>query len=250
MKLTLAEPKYLKESIMIISDLVNDVTFKVDQEKIELIAMDPANVAMVIFRLLSSAFLEYEVEKHTLLCVNLDQLKQVLKRAKPSDTLQLQLDEEKNRLNITLKGDNTRNFHLALIHLEEKEQKIPQLTFPVKIEMQTSTFDEAIEDMDVVGDSVVLQVDPQKFIIQASGTTSEGKVEFLQGDGMTIDMDQKNMIKAKYSIEYLKKIIKGSRLSEHVSLWFDKDYPLKVEYKVIDKLSFSVILAPRVSDEH
>ena len=54
MKLTLAEPKYLKDSISIISELVNEASFKITPEAIELVAMDPANVAMVIFKLLSS----------------------------------------------------------------------------------------------------------------------------------------------------------------------------------------------------
>jgi len=63
MKLTLAEPKYLKDSISIISDLVNEARFKVTPEAIELVAMDPANVAMVIFKLLSSAFTEYDVKE-------------------------------------------------------------------------------------------------------------------------------------------------------------------------------------------
>ena len=49
MKLTLAEPTYLKDSINIISDLVNEARFKIDRDKIEVIAMDPASVAMVIF---------------------------------------------------------------------------------------------------------------------------------------------------------------------------------------------------------
>ena len=63
MKLTLAEPKFLKESINIISELVNEARFKVSKEAIELVAMDPANVAMVIFKLLSSSFTEYDVKK-------------------------------------------------------------------------------------------------------------------------------------------------------------------------------------------
>ena len=37
MKFTLAEPKYLKESVSIISELVNDVTFRADSDKIELV---------------------------------------------------------------------------------------------------------------------------------------------------------------------------------------------------------------------
>ena len=54
MKLVLAEPRYFKESIAIISDLVTEAKFKATKDGLELIAMDPANVAMVIFKLLSS----------------------------------------------------------------------------------------------------------------------------------------------------------------------------------------------------
>ena len=53
MKLTLAEPRYLRESISIISDLVNETRIKITKEGLELVAMDPANVAMVVFKLLS-----------------------------------------------------------------------------------------------------------------------------------------------------------------------------------------------------
>ena len=55
--------------------------------------------------------------------------------------------------------------------------------------------------------------------------------------------------KAKYSLEYLKKIIKASKLTDKVMIQFSKDYPLKVDYKVIDKLGLTFILAPRVSND-
>ena len=71
MKLTLAEPKYLKDSVAIIADMVTEGKFTVTSEGIELVAMDPANVAMVIFKLLSSAFVEYDVQEDTQLAVNL-----------------------------------------------------------------------------------------------------------------------------------------------------------------------------------
>ena len=70
MKLTLAEPKYLKESISIISELVNEARFKITKDAIELVAMDPANVAMVVFKLLSSIFVEYDVQEDTELAIN------------------------------------------------------------------------------------------------------------------------------------------------------------------------------------
>ena len=84
MRLTLAEPKYLKESISIISELVNEARLKIGKDGIELVAMDPANVAMVIFKLLSSSFTEYHVKEDTQMAINLQNLKQILKRIKPS----------------------------------------------------------------------------------------------------------------------------------------------------------------------
>ena len=75
MKLTLAEPKYLKESISIISELVNEARFRINSDAIEMIAMDPANVAMVIFKLFSSSFIEYKIEKPLDIGINLNNLK-------------------------------------------------------------------------------------------------------------------------------------------------------------------------------
>ena len=56
-------------------------------------------------------------------------------------------------------------------------------------------------------------------------------------------------IKSKYSIEYLNKMIGGSKLSDSVTLQLNNDYPLKIEYKAIDKVDLAFILAPRVEND-
>ena len=247
MRLTLAEPSYLKESISIISDLVNEARFKVTQNAIELVAMDPANVAMVIFKLLSSTFTEYRVEKDVDLGINLNNLKQVLRRSSPKDMLTLELDAE-NRLKIELKSNTTRTFFLPIIDLEDKEQKVPDLKFPVTIKTSSSVLNEAIADVDVVGESVAFIAEPKKFILLAEGDLNQAKIEIKEDDVTRITaLDDK--IKAKYSIEYLKKMINGSKLSNEVIIQFNKDYPLKLEYKVVDKVLLSFILAPRVDND-
>jgi len=178
MRLTLAEPKYLKESIAIISDLVNEARFKVNKEAIELVAMDPANVAMVIFKLLSSSFTEYEIKKDVEIAINLNNLKQIMRRAKPNDMLTLELDPD-NKLKIQLKGDNVRTFNLPIIELDEKEQKVPDLKFPVSINIPSSVLNEAIEDVDVVAESVTFSAEPKKFTINAEGDLSQAKIEIM-----------------------------------------------------------------------
>jgi proliferating cell nuclear antigen len=246
MKLTLSEPRFFKEPIIIISELVNEVVFKINRDGMELVAMDPANVAMVVYKLLGSAFVEYEIDEELEIAVNLDNLKQVLRRAKPADFIIIELLESK--LKITLKGTSERVFTLSLINLNDDErQKVPTLDFKSRIEIPSNLFNEAIEDMDVVSDSVAFEVKDKIFSIQAAGNLSTAKVSFKENDNLVIE--SKDNVRSRYSVEYLKKIIKGSKLNDMCLIWLGNEYPLKIEYKIMDKLVLSTILAPRVSND-
>ncbi len=247
MRLTLAEPSYLKESISIISDLVNEARFKITPNAIELVAMDPANVAMVVFKLLSSCFTEYDVKKETEIAINLNNLKQILRRASPKDMLTIEMEE--NKLKIQLRSNTTRTFSLPIIELEEKEQKVPDLRFPVTIRTASSVLNEAIADADVVGESVSFIAEPKKFVLQADGDLNQARIEIKEDENTKVTLNGDEKIKAKYSIEYLKKMINGSKLSDEVLIHFNKDYPLKLEYKTVDKVMLSFILAPRVEND-
>lgn len=247
MKLTLAEPKYLKDSISIISDLVNEARFLVKKNSIELVAMDPANVAMVIYKLLSSSFVEYKVDEETEIAINLSSLKQVLKRSKPSDMITLEMEE--NKLKITFKGVTTRTFFLPIIELEENSQKIPDLKFPVTIQMGSSMLVDAIDDVDIVAESVSFTAEKSKFLISAEGDLSKAKIEIAEDEQTKILSDAAGQVKAKYSIEYLKKMIQGGKLADEVTVQFSKDYPLKLEFKAMNKVQLTFILAPRVEND-
>lgn len=241
MKLTLAEPQYLVDPISIISELVTEARIKIEKDKLEIVAMDPANVAMIIFTLLNTTFTEYQVEKSTVIALNLESLKQILKRAKASDIISLALEE--NRLKITISGESIRTFNLALLELDESEQKIPSLNFAAKVQLGTDLFSEAIEDMGIIAESVMLIADKNKLTIESSSNLNAAKAELTN-----LITDLPKSVKSKYSLEYLKKIAKAAKLTDQVTLHFGKDYPLKAEYSLKDKLSFSVILAPRVEN--
>ncbi|MFC1769243.1 proliferating cell nuclear antigen (pcna) [Nanoarchaeota archaeon] len=248
MKLTLAEPKFLKESITVISDLVTEARFKINSDAIELVAMDPANVAMVIFKLLSSSFTEYNVPKEIDIALNLANLKQILRRVKPNDMLTLEMEAD-NKLKVTLKGNSTRTFSLPIIEIDEKEQKVPELKFPVTISTSSAVLNDAIEDADIVGDSVTLSVEGKKFSVISEGDLSHANIEISEDDITKINTETQDKVKAKYSIEYLKKMIGGSKLSDSVTIYFNKDYPLKLDYTTVDKVMLSFILAPRVEND-
>lgn len=248
MKLTLSEPRFLKDSVSLISDLVNEARFKVTKEGLEVVAMDPANVAMVVFKLLSPTFIEYEVKEETTIGINMTNFKQILRRAGPADVLSLELSD-KSKLLIKLKGSTTRTFSLPIIEMGEQEQKVPDLKFPISVKTLSTVFNSAIEDADVVSEAVNFVVEPKKFTISAEGDLSDATVEIPASEQTMITTDSKTPVKSKYSIEYLKKMMGGSKLADEVLICFNKDYPLKLEYIIMNKLQLSFILAPRVEND-
>ncbi len=242
MKLKLDHPKLFSEIVGIISELVLEVRLKVNKDGMSIIAIDPANVAMVLFKLPSSAFSEFEIENEEVLGVSLENLKAVLRRIKPGSVLVV--TREENELRLQIKDKITKEFNLALIDIEGEEKKMPNLEFTAKIEMNGSDFAEAIEDCSVVADSCSFISEPDKFIIKAKGSLNSFRSEFSP-DELSIQAQNAH---SKYSLEYLQKIIKATKITEKAIINFSDDYPLKLDF-VTPFIELSFVLAPRVESE-
>lgn len=242
MLLKLDNPRLFSEIISIISELVLEVRMKVSKEGMSIIAIDPANVAMVSFKLPSSAFSELEIEKQEVLGVNLENLKAVLRRIKSGSVLII--TKQENELKLVINDKVKREFNLALIEIEGEEKEIPNLSFTSKIEMASIDFSEIIEDCSVVADSCSFISEPNKFIMSARGALNSFKSEF-SSDEVNIQAEKAN---SKYSLEYLQKMIKATKLTDKTIISFSTDYPLKLEFNT-PFIELGFILAPRVENE-
>ena len=241
MLLKLENPKLFSEVVSIISELVLEVRIRVNTSGITITAIDPANVSMILFNLPSSSFTQFEVEQEEVLGVSLESLKAVLRRIKAGSVLTI--TREENELKLLIIDKVRREFNLALIEVESEEKPIPHLEFTSKIEMNSVDFSEAIEDAGVVADSASFISAPDKFVIAAKGSLNSFRSEFT--DEVNITAEE---AKSKYSLEYLQKMIKGTKLSEKTIINFSNDYPLRLDFRT-SLLSLSFILAPRVENE-
>ena len=79
---------------------------------------------------------------------------------------------------------------------------------------------DAIEDVEIIAESVSFQAEEKKFTVSAAGDSSKAMVEIKSEENVVIKTEEK--VKAKYSIEYLKKMIQASKISSTVSLSFNK----------------------------
>jgi proliferating cell nuclear antigen PCNA len=244
----LSNIELLKESIPIIAEIIDEGVFKVNKNGLSLLTPDRAMVAVVDFKLLSTAFDEFKVDADASLGLNLANLVAILKRVKGTDKMTFESDEKSNKLKITLKGNGVRTFEVPLIDIKTENPPVSQLNFTSKIELQSEVLEEGISDADVIGDSVVLQAGGSAFKMHAKGDISSTELSIQEKDRGMHSIKTTGDVKARYPLEYLKKMIKAGKLSKNLVLEFGADYPMRISFVSLDKMSLSFVLAPRVEE--
>lgn len=240
MLVRLEDPSLFSKAIEVISELVTEVRIKINEFGMSITAIDPANVAMVRFKLPRSAFSQFETGEETL-GINLDSLKKILRRC--STGTSLILEKRENFLNFQVLGKIKRDFSLNLIEIESAEKEIPTLEYSAKVEIPSADLSSSIEDCMVVADACSFKTSEGKFIIESKGLNS-ARSEF-SGDEAKIEAEE---CKSKYSLEYLQKFMKGMKLCDKTFLSFANDNPLRVDLRT-EHMELNFILAPRVETE-
>ena len=244
MFLKLDNPKLLYDSISLLSELVLEVKAKITKQGFEITAIDPANVALVSLKIPAKVFSRYEFDKEQELGLNLEDLKQVLRRAAPSSSLVI--ERKDNTLNLKIREKSKRDFSLALINIEAEEKEIPKLNFSSKIELDSASFAESISDASIVADSCSLSASENLFLIEAKGTLNSARTEFNTDE---IKINTQENSKAKYSLDYLVKFAKATKLADNIIINFSTDYPARFDFINKEGIELSFILAPRVEEE-
>lgn len=241
MQLKLDNPQLFSNLISIASELVTEVKLKVSKEALSLTAIDPANVSMIHFKLPADLFSHFEVEKEHILGLNLEHLKAVLRRCKPGAALSL--IREDNLLKLSIQDKVKRDFILALLDIESEDKEMKEWEFKSVIKMDSQAFAEVIEDCLIMSDACTFYAEPSKFVIEASGLNS-ARAEFSSED---IEI-YSAVSRARYSLEYLNKFAKGSKISSRVTISFSDSHLTRIDFPT-GNVMLSFVLAPRVEQE-
>jgi proliferating cell nuclear antigen len=235
----LDNPAVMIKAFDVISELVTEVRMRINESGISITAIDPANVAMVGLTIPKSSFSQFETGPEVL-GINLDNLKKIFRRCSSGSSLIL--EKRGNLLGIQIQDRIRRNFTLNLIEVEREEKEIPNLKFSSAVKLNSVDFVDSVEDCSVVADACSFLIKDNNFVMEARGLNS-AKSEF-SGDEAEITSEVANC-KSRYSLEYLQKFSKGSKLFEKTILKFSEDHPLRMDLKSA-ALELSFILAPRV----
>lgn len=247
MKVTFPQAKELKNLVGATVAFLSEGTFKATKESISLASLDPSNVAVILLDMYPNMFLDYEIEDEEVFTVNLEDMKKIITKAKIKEQIEWEIDKEKNKFVLTIKGKSRKVFTLPLIESEGGPLEIPTLELPIKVEMDAKALGEIMTSAKVVADEVKFVADPNgpKVSIVAEGELKDMRIELTPQDESILSMEVPSKAIARYSVDYLYKVTKVANVSDTVIIRFDNGKPIWLDYKSVDKFRFGFILAPR-----
>ncbi|HIJ13012.1 MAG TPA: DNA polymerase sliding clamp [Halobacteriales archaeon] len=241
------EAKILQEAISSAKVLVDECKLRLDSDGFRIRAVDPANVGMVDLELSTSAFVSYESDG-VVLGINLSRLSDITNIARSDETIDLEFDEEVQKLTIQAGG---LQYTLSLIDPSSirKEPDLPDLDLPAKVVIEGRNLDQGIKAADMVSDHIALGVDPesQTFYIRAKGDTDNVQLELKQDEVISL---QPSLAHSLFSLDYFKDMNKAIPKSTPVTLSMGEEYPIQINFPIADgNGQVTYLLAPRIQSD-
>jgi len=237
----------LRDSIGTVSEMIDEAEISITEAGMRIVAADRAVVVVVDFFISRNAFTDYRNEEDRKIGVNLLNLLQILRRAMPNDIMNIKLVD--NKLELVLIGSSTRKFVLPLIDISREEAPpIDKFEFSANLRVNTEILSHGFDDADLITDSVVFTVRKDQLMLKAESDSSSTQLELQPGTEWLTIIDINEPVRARYSLDYLKKMIKIRKLFPEASISMSTDYPLKMEFESPGKMRLGFILAPRVEE--
>lgn len=245
---TLSDVSLLRDSMSSIGELIDEAQFRIDKDGISMIAADRAMVAVVDFHIASKAFEKYELDADQKIGVNITNLMTVLKRVSTRDKLTLSLKGDK--MEVLIEGESKRRFMVPLIELRKEEiPPIDQLEFTSRVKIKPGILQNGVDDAEIIGDSVIFDVNSSRFSMLAEGDVSMAELELEKGNEALMELVAGDgRVRSRYALDYLKKMVKAAKIADSVEIEYGQDYPMRMRFTVADKLKLSFIIAPRVTE--
>ncbi len=235
----------LKEVIKVVSTLVDEVKLNISNDGIALKAVDPAHVAMVDLELGKDAFEELDASDCEL-GIDIDKIKEVLSLAKAGDVLDINHDEEHNKLVIHIENI-TR--HMSLVDtMGMSDPKMPSLNLPAKIKIAAGELNQGIKASESISNHIALLANPEGFELSSQGDTDSVSLK-LRKD-LLLALECTEPVRSLFSLDYFSNMIRSVPSAGVVNLSIGQDYPAKMDFDIAEghgKVTY--LLAPRIENE-
>jgi proliferating cell nuclear antigen len=235
----------LRELVEVVSTLVSEVKLSVSKDGIDVKAVDPSHVAMLVLKLNKNGFEEFTGEP-TEIGVDVEKLKEVLRLSKPGDIIDLQYDGGKNRLVLHV-GRVTR--HMSVVDPAGiTDPKVPNVTPPGLAVVRMEELRQGIRGSESISDHVTITLDGEGFTMHSEGENDRVDMKLAKDNLKRLEV--KEPVRSMYPLDFFSNMVKSITSSDEVTLHVGNEYPLKIEFAVAGgKGEGRFLLAPRVEED-
>lgn len=229
-----------------IEKILDESVFVATGEGLSLRALDTSHVVMVDLFYPRDSFSEYEVEgDEASFGVSFSLLSKVLRRARKDDALELTVDE--SMIEVSLIGRGVRKFRIPQISLTLERLPEPRITYTVEARLMSTTFREAVKDLESIADVVTLQaVDDDILVMRGEGDIASGEAEFSLSRGSMIDYRMESPDSSSYTMEYFTYMNQAAQAAEIISVRYSADAPVRVDVEYQDGGRLTFYVSPRI----
>jgi proliferating cell nuclear antigen len=243
---TIIKAPVLKAVVDSLATMVDEAKINITETGFTVNAVNPANVAMVNLLLDKGAFEDYDLQEGAI-AIDLTRLKETIKGISKEGLVQLNLNQETRKLELT---NGAYCYKLSLLDPSSirKEPKVPNLDLPGKIVLNGCLLKKAVTDGSKVSDHIRLTASKESFKMMAEGDLDSFTAEHPETELISITADRD--VSSLFSLDYLKDIMKVLGESEKVTINLGTDYPAKFSMPLAGGCgTVTYLIAPRIESE-
>lgn len=242
MKIILNDINILKSPFEAITKIVHEIHMEIDSEGIRADAIDSSHVTFVHLNISEEGFDVFEVEKPQKICFDTEEFLKYLKRVGKDSLLELSVDA--NYLIIHSEGNTNKTFKLKLIEMDDMVPGIPEIDYPMTVDMPTKIFKEICMDIIEFSQKIRISNDGNIIRFDAFGDFTDAEIEYV------FQNNKGEQYSSVYDLEKIKNMLKADKFAKHTLLSYGNDMPLRVDMEAVDEnQNLSFLLAPRIEEE-
>ncbi len=238
----------LKEFIGAVGSLVDEAKVNVNEDGIQIKAVDPSHVAMIEANLVKSAFDSYEA-KSMEMGMDIDKFKNVLTVAGKDEMVDLEKDDDLNRLVVNI-GNLTRAMPL-LDTSGMPDPKVPSLDLPSTVNVVVNEIAQGLKASKSVSDHIALSTDKNSFRLVCEGD-NQNSVDLSLGKDQLEKLDSPDEATSLFSLEYFSLMVNSLPADRILHINLGTDLPVKIDADLaVDDMTgaqgnVKFLLAPRI----
>ena len=247
-KFSVEDAKRYKNAMDAIVNLIDEGQLEVGEEGINLRAMDPSQIAMVIFSMPKASFSEYSAPAPPAkVGINFDNFTKILARARQGEKLEVSLEGAKVQLRFAGRG-RKRSFKVPVLDMPAGATKEPKIVHDAVVKIESSHLRESLRDAALIGSHITLEATAEGFYFEVHGDSSDLIEEDEKQSEGVLEMRVDKPSRATFPLQYLEDIVKACPDGVPIVLNLKTNAPLKVDYEV-EGSRVSYYLAPRIEGD-